>query len=107
MGYRLEIYNKNEEYICCGGKLFGYYIKQKDLECYKWMLNKKYIDEDTIFDYGSDIEFILERKEFEEFISLYLIEYIKFGFGCYDTALELINKILLNKELNQIIVTWE
>ena len=72
MGYRLEISEliptKNS-----GGKLYGYIpeIDLKKLKSYNWLLERKYIEEDCVFNYGYSPEIVLDKTSFREFMRLY------------------------------------
>lgn len=110
MGYRLEIFDP--KYIASGGKLFGYNYKDKnikDLASYQWLIQHKHISEDDEFRfaYGIRCPLRLYRSEFEEFLSLYVVDYLKYGCGNADTALGVIREVLLNKELSSVLIDWE
>lgn len=91
MGYRLEM--SKIKYCACGGKLFGYVDNIEELESYKWLLNKGYIDGTEYWYYGFNPQIILNHNEFVEFIEIYKKEYK-----------ELHNTDFLdNKELNNLI----
>lgn len=114
MGYRLDIYKKedrtiNRETDCLfyGTKLFGY-CKNNELDSFKYLVELNKCNENIYFDYGLDIEIELTHDEFIKFITLYAEDYKKFWgedkeFNLFDEEPEL--KECLNYKGN-FVISW-
>lgn len=110
MGYRLEIYDINKKYLCCGGKLYGYVDDMEKLKSLKWLRKhgKTNVDEDDFgvewWEYDGENEQILTKSEFKEFIELYIDDKKKFGY--YHQLGENLDEYKDALELDQVIINW-
>lgn len=104
MGYRLEVYKC--EYTDCGGKLYGYLDDEElyTLKSWQWLHERNYVDKDEYWSYGASHECMLYKREYEEFIKLYIEDYNKHSL--YGNTLSIDDfKDSLNADC--VVICWE
>lgn len=82
MGYRLCIDDNIQKIDYYGTKLYGYFgafaFEMDFMSSVKYLLSINKIEDNSYFDYGSNIEVELTAEEFNTFIKLYSEDYQKY-----------------------------
>ena len=97
MGYRLEVREIKEKPYFYGTKLFGYF-DPNILDSLKFLIEKKYLDDDVIFDYCFENMIIINANDFREFCRLYDADMKKVGIEYSLTENLEIQKMLSSNE---------
>lgn len=109
MGYRLEV--STIKYCCCGGKLYGYISDDDMKKCksWKWLVKNGYAEmsEDfgiPFYEYDAPNYTVLTKREFEEFIKLYIDD--KKKYGTYHQIGENIDEYKEALQSNYVLIEW-
>lgn len=111
MGYRLEIYDTKGNYLCCGGKLYGYITDIEKCKSLHWLRKhgKTNEDEDGFgvewYEYDGENEQLLTNSEFKEFIQLYIDD--KKKLGNYHQLGENLDEYKTALDLENVVIRWE
>lgn len=110
MGYRLEVEQVGGKLYFYGTKLFGYEDEEK-LKSYKFLIKNKYLDEySTFFNYNHSNDFVMEIKDFREFVKLYNEDLNNFTFYSNEKDRfikdKTIQKFLKLEDDDRVVISW-
>lgn len=106
MGYRLAISNKDKDIIFYGTKYYGYLgdfacemIKEGSKSC-AYLLRRKIIDNDEIFEYCNTRHYKLTKIQLLHFLNYYIDDLLRYGYEEDDDENNYIN--ILKSLYNEI-----